>query len=295
VTAIPPGARKVRQQGSTFYVLGEERAWLRDVYHLFLRLPWLGTFGVIAAAFLLADVAFAGIYMLTGGVANSSGSFFDSFAFSVETMATIGYGQMFPAGHGATYVMVAESVCGLILTALATGIVFAKFSRPNTRVAFSKHVVFTQHDGKRTMIFRVGNRRNNVIIEAQLHVVCVMTTMTQEGNVFYKAYDLKLARDRQVGMTRGWTVLHVVDENSPLYGLDNVEALKKYEVEVYVSLAGVDDVTMQQVNTVFQYTDMDCFKPDHHFADQVIPLDGGAFLTDITQFDVVIPDTVPAP
>lgn len=295
MTTVPPGARKRRQQGSTFWVLGEERAILRDAYHLFLRLPWIGTFAVIAATFLFADVIYALIFMATGGVTNSTGTFFDSFAFSVETMATIGYGQMYPSGHGATIVMVAESVTGLILTALATGIVFAKFSRPTTRVAFSKHIVFTQHEGKRTMIFRVGNRRNNVIIEAQLHVVCVMTTMTQEGSVFYKAYDLKLIRDRQVGMTRGWTVMHIIDENSPLFGVDNEAMLERYEVEIYVSLVGVDDITMQQVNTVQTYADLHCFKPDHHFADQVIPLDNGEFLTDLRQFDTVIPDTVAAP
>lgn len=295
MTAIPPGARRVRQQGSTFYVLGEQRAILRDVYHMFLRLPWLGTFAVIAATFLLADVVFAGIYMCTGGVVNSSGSFFDSFAFSVETMATIGYGQMYPAGHGATVVMVAESVVGLILTALATGIVFAKFSRPTTRVAFSNKIVFTEHDGERMMLFRVGNRRNNVIIEAQLHVVCVMTTTTKEGKVFYKAHDLELVRDRQVGMTRGWLVMHRIDEKSPLYGNDNLDALRRLEVEIYVSLAGVDDVTMQQVNTVHTYTEMSSFAPNHHFADVVIPLDDGTFLTDITKFDEVIPDTVRAP
>ena len=290
MTAIPPGARRFQQQGTTFYVVGEQRAFFRDLYHLFLRLPWLGTFGVIGLMFLASNLMFAIPYWLGGGVTNASGSYFDAFSFSVQTMATIGYGQMYPSSPGATTVMIVESVYGLMLTALATGIIFAKFSRPTTRVAFSKNVVITQHEGKRTLIFRVGNRRNNVIIEATLHVIAVVTTTTQEGKTFYKAHDLKLVRDRQVGMTRGWTVLHVIDETSPFFALRDRAAVEKAEVEIHISLTGVDDVTMQQVNTVQSYTRASDFAFDHHFADVIVPLDNGEFMTDVGKFDTIIPD-----
>ena len=288
---VPPGARRVTQQGSSFYVVGEQRALLRDAYHTFLRMPWAVSLGAIALGFFVANLLFAAIYMIVGGVGGADGSFVDALSFSVQTMATIGYGVMHPASGGATAVMIVESMVGMIVTALATGLVFAKFSRPTTRVAFSKNVVFTQHDGKRTMIFRVGNRRGNVIIEAQLHVVAIVTMVTAEGETFYKAHDLKLVRHRQVGMTRGWTVMHVIDETSPLFGLDQA-GLAKAELEIYIALTGIDDITMQTVHSMNQYTDAH-IKFGYRFADTLKPLPDGRFLLDLRNFDAVVPDTTP--
>ena len=294
MAAIPPGARKVTQQGSTFYVVGEDRALLRDAYHTFLKVSWPLSFAAIAVGFFLANLVFALIYLVVGGVGGADGGFVDALSFSVQTMATIGYGVMHPASGGATAVMIAESMVGIIVTALATGLVFAKFSRPTTRVAFSRYAVITQHDGKRSLIFRVGNRRGNVIVEAKLHVVIVLTTITAEGNTFYKAVDLKLVRDRQVGMTRGWTVMHVIDETSPLHGMTTAEDLAKAEVEMYIALTGTDDTTMQQVHTIHSYPDPTDFKLGHHFVDQLAPLDNGVFLLDMGKFDAIERDSVRA-
>ncbi len=289
----PPGARRVTQQGSTFYVIGDERPWLRDAYHSFLKMPWALSFLTIAIGFFIVNLGFALVYLYVGGVGGADGTFFDALSFSVQTLATIGYGVMHPESHGATTVMIVESMVGIIVTALATGLVFAKFSRPTTRVAFSKYVVITRHEGKRTLIFRVGNRRGNVIVEATLHVVVVVTAVTAEGTTFYRAYDLKLVRDRQVGMTRGWTVMHVIDESSPLFGIDTKEGLAKAELEMYIALTGIDDTTVQQIHTVHYYTDPAHFAIDHHFADTLIPLDNGEFMVDVSKFDVIVPDDNP--
>ena len=295
----PPGARKVSQQGSTFYVIGDERHPIRDAYHTFLKASWAVSIASIAAAFFAANLLFAGVYLLVGGVGGAhENSFFDMLSFSVQTMGTVGYGVMHPDSHGANIVMIVESMVGIIVTALATGLVFAKFSRPTTRVAFSKTAVITQFEGKRTLIFRVGNRRGNVIIEAKLHVVVVVTAQTAEGELFYKAHDLKLVRDRQVGMTRGWTVLHVIDETSPLFAIDTPDALQAAEVEIYISLTGTDDISMQQVHTVHHYVDGELLC-GHRFVDQLMPLPNGEFLLDLRNFHVTVPDdktrSAPAP
>jgi inward rectifier potassium channel len=176
----------------------------------------------------------------------------------------------------------------LVLTALATGLVFSKFARPTTRVAFSQFAVITQHEGNRTLVFRTGNRRSNVIVEATIHVVAVFTTITAEGKTFYKAVDLPMVRDRQVGMTRGWTLMHVINEASPLYGAD-ARRLQQLELELYIALTGIDDVSMQTVHAVHKYAD-DQIRVDHHFEDTVLPLDNGDFVVDMTKFDVVVPD-----
>jgi inward rectifier potassium channel len=291
VRDLPATARRVHQQGSTFYVIGDDRARLRDAYHLFLRMPWWASLGLIAAGFMAVNVVFAAAFYVVGGVKGSDGTYFDALSFSVQTLATIGYGAMYPKSVGAEITMIVESIVSLVLTALATGLVFTKFARPTTRVAFSTRAVVTQHDGKRTLMFRAGNRRSNVIVEATIHVVAVLTTITAEGKTFYKAVDLPLVRDRQVGMTRGWTLMHIVNEASPLFEADAAK-LKQLELELYIALTGIDDVTMQSINAVHKYVD-DEIHVDHHFADTLIPLDNGAFVVDMTKFDVVVPDPQP--
>lgn len=288
---VPRGARKVHQQGSTFYVVGEVRRPLRDSYHWFLKAPWAASLGVIALAFLLANVGFAALFVAIGGVEGSRGSFADSLSFSVETMATIGYGGMHPVAAPAHAAVIAEAIFGIVFTALVTGLVFAKFSRPTARIGFSAAAVITRHEGQPTLMFRVGNQRRNMIVEAQVHVVAVMTTVTLEGETFYKAIDLPLVRDRQVGMTRGWTVMHVIDERSPLRGLD-AAGLARAEVELNISVIGIDDITMQSIHTLYQYVDKD-IHIGHRFEDTMQPLPDGAYLVDLRKFDRIVPDTTP--
>ncbi len=290
-SALPAGARKVNQQGSTFYIVGDERQILRDAYHTFLHLPWSGALALIAVAFFAFNLVFALVYVEIGGIAGADGSFTDALSFSVQTMATIGYGVMHPASNPANGAMIIESMFGIIFTALATGLVFAKFSRPTTRISYSKNIVITQFEGRRTMMLRIGNRRSNTIVEAQLHMVAIVTTKTLEGETFYKAHDLELVRDRQVGMTRGWTVMHVIDETSPLFGLDEA-GLKKAELELHIAMTGIDDITMQSIHSVHSYDDSH-IHDGYRFADTLVPLPDGTFLVDLRNFDAVVPDTTP--
>jgi inward rectifier potassium channel len=290
-SAVPAGARKVRQQGNTFYVIGDERQLLRDAYHTFLNLPWSAALALIAIAFFAFNLAFALVYVEIGGIQGADGSFTDALSFSVQTMATIGYGVMHPVSNPANGAMIIESMFGIIFTALATGLVFAKFSRPTTRISFSRDVVITSFEGKRTMMFRIGNRRSNVIVEAQLHVTAILTTITAEGETFYKATDLRLVRDRQVSMTRGWTVMHVIDEGSPFYGMTEVD-LAKAEAEIYIALTGIDSVTTQTVHSIYQYADTN-IRFGYRFEDTLQALPDGKYLVDLRNFDVVVPDTTP--
>ncbi len=288
---VPAGARKVRQQGNTFYVLGDERQVLRDAYHTFLNLPWSAALALIAIAFFVFNLAFALVYMEIGGVQGADGSFADALSFSVQTMATVGYGVLHPASNPANGAMIVESMFGIIFTALTTGLVFAKFSRPNTRISFSQNVVITNFEGKRTLMLRIGNRRSNVIVEATLHVTAILTTVTAEGETFYKATDLQLVRDRQVGMTRGWTVMHVIDEASPFYAMSAAD-LAKAEVEINIALTGIDSITMQTVHSIHHYADTN-IKFGYRFEDTLQPLPDGKFLLDLRNFDVIVPDTTP--
>jgi inward rectifier potassium channel len=285
----PAGARRFPQpQGFSFWVVGNPRAVLRDAYHTFLQMRWSLSLALISLGLLLANVVFALAFHVTGGVAGTDGSYFDMFVFSMETMATIGYGVMNPVSSAAHIVMIVEAIFGIIVVALATGLVFTKFSRATARMAFSRYAVITVHDGKNTLMFRCGNRRSNVIVQAQLHVTCSMARPTAEGRPFYRIIDLPLVRDRMSGLRRGWTVMHVIDEASPLYGLE-AAALEAADLEIEISLTGLDDIMMQTVHSSHLYTFSDV-RFGHRLADTISPLANGDLVLDLTKFDVIEPD-----
>jgi inward rectifier potassium channel len=285
----PPGARRYPQpQGFAFWIVGDQRARLRDAYHTFLRMRWSASLALISIGLLIANLVFATAFYITGGVAGTDGTFVDMFSYSMETLATIGYGVMNPVSPAAHAVMIVEAIFGIIVVALATGLVFTKFSRATARMAFSRFVVITKHDGKQTLMFRCGNMRSNVIVQAQLHVTCSLSRPTAEGRPFYRILDLPLVRDRMSGLRRGWTIMHVIDEASPLYGLD-AAGLEKGDLEIEISLTGLDDVTMQTVHSSHLYTFHDV-RFGHRLADTMSPLANGDLVLDLTKFDVIEPD-----
>ena len=290
---LPKGARGVRQpQGYTIWTVGDERAVLRDYFHRFLRTSWPRAIAWIAAGFLAVNLVFAAVYVAVDGVEGArAGSYWDAFVFSVQTLGTIGYGVMHPYSTAANVVVISESITGIIVIAIVTGLVFTKFARATARLAFTTDMVITSHEGKPTLLFRLGNRRANVIVEARLTAILSLTRLTPEGETFYKLHDLKLVRDRMAGMRRGWVAMHVIDETSPLHGMD-AAALAKAEAEVEISLTGLDDVTMQTVHSIHVYSD-EHIKFGRRFADTLRALPSGDVVLDLTQFDVTVPDDVP--
>lgn len=236
-------------------VIGAPRTTLRDFYYLFLRVRWSGAIAAIVIAYLALNAVFAAAYLMTGGIANAiPGSFFDAFCFSVQTMGTIGYGEMYPKSRIANLVMITESVTSLIITALATGLVFAKFSRSTARVAFSRAAVIGPMNGVPTLMLRVGNERGNQILEATIRLSLFRTEVTKEGTTFYRIYDMRLARERSPAVARSWTILHPIASDSPLFGA-TPESLKRDEVEILASLVGTDDTSLQPVHARKRYLD----------------------------------------
>jgi inward rectifier potassium channel len=269
-------------------VIGAPRQTLRDVYHLFLRARWPVALSAIVGVWLLINAAFAGLYLAIGGVTGAQPrSFWDAFCFSVQTMGTIGYGSMYPTSVAANVVMVAESVTSLVVTAVATGLVFAKFSRSTARVAFSRHAVIGPMEGVPTLMVRVGNERANNILEATIRMVYLRTERLREGTTFYRMLDLKLSRERSPAVARSWTVLHPIDEDSPLFGL-TPEELARQEGEILVTLVGTDDTSLQPVHARRRYLDREIVWGARH-AD-VLSEDGdGNLLLDIRKFHDIEP------
>jgi inward rectifier potassium channel len=247
--------RRFVQPGATygFQVMGGEPAPLRDFYHALLQRPWWVTFAVIAGVFLLINAIFAVAFLIVGGIDHARpGSFADAFYFSVQTFGTIGYGALAPRSPGANALVVVESIVSLTLTALATGLMFAKFSRSTARMIFTKEVVICPMNGVPTLMFRMGNQRGNQIVGTQIRVALGRTERTAEGETFYRTLDLKLQRDHLLTLSRSWSVLHTIDEKSPLFG-ETPESFLEKEVELQVLVVGLDDTLMQTVHASYRY------------------------------------------
>ncbi len=265
-------------------VRNAQRETWRDSYHFFLRASWPAALSSIVVLWFGINAIFALVYLLVGGVANvRARSFWDAFCFSVQTMGTIGYGSMWPTSVAANAVMIFESVTSLVITAVATGLIFSKFSKTTGRVAFSKHAVIGPMNGVPTLMIRVGNERRNSILEASIRVSLVRTERLKEGPIFYRLVDLKLERDRSQAVARSWTVLHVVDATSPFFGITPGD-LERDEGELLASLVGTDDTSLQPVHARRRYTADEILWGARH-ADVLTEDEAGNLVMDVRRFN----------
>jgi inward rectifier potassium channel len=268
-------------------VIGAPRTTLRDFYYLFLRVRWSVALTAIVGAYLAINALFAVGYMASGGIAGARpGSFFDALCFSVQTLGTVGYGAMYPTSGAANLIVIAESVTSLVVTAVATGLVFAKFSRSSARVAFASHPVIGPMDGVPMLMLRIGNERGNQILEATIRVSLVRTERLREGTTFYRMYDLRLARERSPAMSRSWTVLHPIVDDSPLSGA-TPESLERDEVEFLVTVVGIDDTSLQPVHARKRYMASEIVWGARH-ADILGEDDRGTLVLDLTKFHEIV-------
>jgi len=266
-------------------ILGDARASLHDLYHALLARPWPVTLAVIAVGALALNLVFAVAYWRLGGVANAHG-FLDCFYFSVQTSGTIGYGGMVPVGRAANTLVVVESVASLLVTALATGLVFAKFSRSTARIRFATRPTISTFDGQPALRLRIGNLRGNSIVEAQVRMTYSRTHHTREGERFYPQVDLALVRSHVPALSRAWEIMHVIDANSPLHGA-TAASLAAVEAELLVSVTGVDETTAQTVHARTSYDHSDVVwggRPADLLSEEP-----GMFVIDLRRFDEVTP------
>lgn len=211
-------------------------------------MPWWSALLTLTVLYMSANVLFALGYQLIGGISNARpGSFEDAFYFSVETMATIGYGAMSPTTRGANVLMVVQSVVGLMGTALITGLIFVRFSQTRGRILFSRCCCISPVDGVPTLMVRLGNERSNLIFDAEMRLTLSRTQTTLEGRTIFRSVDLKLVRERAPNLSRAWNVMHRVDHDSPLFG-ETPETLAAQEAEVSIAVAGIDDTSLQLVH-----------------------------------------------
>jgi inward rectifier potassium channel len=230
----------------------------RDPYHLLLTLPWLGFLSTIALVYVFVSACFAGLYLLEpNSIANARPhSFVDAFFFSVQTLATIGYGVMNPQTVYANIVVTIEAMSGLIGIAVMTGLAFARFSRPTARVLFSQPMIVMPYNQVPTLMFRTANQRKNQILEAQVQVYLMRDEVSLEGQTMRRFYDLKLLRRQTPTFTLSWTIMHPIDRDSPLYEI-TPELLLQTRTTIVVSISGMDETVMQSIHARHTYTPQD--------------------------------------
>lgn len=269
--------------------LGVWYTYWRDPYHLLLTIPWLGFLLVLVGGYLVINVLFALAFLVGGNcIANAiPGSFWDAFFFSVQTLGAIGYGAMHPTTPYANFVVTVEAFTSILSVALITGLAFARFSRPTTRVLFSHVAVITPYNGVPTLMFRTANQRRNQILEAEINLYFLQDEISTEGDSMRHLYNLTLLRPRTPSFTLTWTVMHPIDEASPLYGA-TAESLEQTKATLIVTLTGIDDTVAQALHARHTYGAVDILW-DHKFIDLFHQTPDGHRYIDYTHFHDVTP------
>ncbi len=238
-----------------------------DLYLSFLTARWSTLVLVVALGYGGLNLLFAELYLLGGDVIQNArpGNFEDAFFFSVQTMATVGYGSLHPRGLYANCLAAIESFQGLLGFAMASALMFAKFSRPTAKMLFSKVMVVGMRNGKRCLMFRIANTRDSQLMDAQLSVVLIRASTTLEGENYRQFLDVPLQRSRSPFFAMTWTGVHAIDEKSPLYG-DTAETLERDDAYFFITIIGIEGAFSETVHLRNQYTWRDLHW-NHQFVD----------------------------
>jgi inward rectifier potassium channel len=233
---------------------GMPREGWRDAYHLMLTMPTSAFMGVMATAYLSINLLFAGLYSLdpTGVSQARPGHFLDVFFFSVQTLGSLGYGVMSPRSLYANIVVTCEVFIGLFNLGIATGLLFARVSRPTARIMFSDVAVVTPLNGEPTLMLRAANRRRNMVLEAEVSLTLVHDEVTKEGDVLRRFDPLIPVRRRTPLFFLTWQIMHRIGPESPLHG-ETAETLAARNAEILVIIRGLDETFVADIHARSSY------------------------------------------
>jgi len=276
---------KVQAGHREFIKLNARRFDWRDIYHLVLTLTWPQFAGMILGIYLCINLAFASLYLLGGNCVAElvPGSFTDHFFFSVETLATVGYGHAYPATLYGHCVATLEILVGLFGLAVLTGLIFVRFSRPTARIKFSNVAVIAPFDGVPTLMVRLANLRHNAMVEADFRLLLMRSELTKEGDDVRRFYPLRLQFDHLISFPAALTVRHVIDETSPLHGL-TAQDLKLTDSRMLASIVCTDPVIQARVQTQTEYL-YEQIAWNRQFAEIFVEDEGGRYTVDYSKFD----------
>jgi inward rectifier potassium channel len=255
------------------------RDW-RDTYHWILSLTWPRFAAFLLLVYCLLNLIFATAYVIGGPCIGemTPGSYPQAFFFSVETLATVGYGHMYPATVYGHLVTTLEIIVGMVWVAVITGLIFVRFSRPTARILFSESLVLGNFDGTPALMFRVANLRHTSMVQAEFQLTYSRDQIVQEGDAIRHFYPLKVTPDRMIRFPAALTIRHRIDENSPLYGLTPTD-LKEGDAFFLASAVSVETVMAASVQSQKDYSWED-IRFGEKFVDVYRELGGGALEVD---------------
>jgi len=255
------GGRFINRDG-TFNVRREGVPFLNrfSIYHSMLSMSRWKFIGLLVLFYFWINLVYSLVYMAVGldglqGVVAATmwGRWKEAFFFSTETFTTVGYGRVNPVGDGANLVAAIEAMSGWLSFALATGLIFGRFARPKSFLVFSDLALISPFKGKTALMFRFAPYKDNhTLTDVQIRVNIGLKVM-QDGNAEYRYYDLNLERTKVESLPMNWTVVHPIDEQSPLLGF-TPEDMEASDVELYVLIRGFDDVYSNLVQQRTSYT-----------------------------------------
>jgi inward rectifier potassium channel len=245
----PRARRRWGQQKSTLVNLGNYSLRKRgvsrydwaDPYGLAVSLTWPQFLALLSTVYLAVNVLFAFLYFAVPGVVANArpGAFSDDFFFSFETLATVGYGEMYPVTYYGHIVACVEIMCGIAFTAILTGLTFVRFSKPRPKYVFADNPVVAMHNGVPTLMLRIGNGGASVLADAKAKISILLAEQSAEGTRFRRAHELRLARSVIPVFPLSWTLMHEIDKASPLFGLD-ADGFEKADARLFISFEARD-------------------------------------------------------
>lgn len=264
-----------------------------SIYHSMITMGWIQFYAVIAAGYLAVNVLFATAFYLCGpgalvisSTSFSSSRFVECFFFSVQTFTTIGYGRVSPVGIPANVLVSVEALIGLLGFAFATGLSFARFSRPNAKIIFSKNAIIAPYRGIQALEFRIINARSSQIIEVEVKVFLSRLERTDSRTV-RRFHELPLERQRVSFFPLNWTVVHPIDDASPLAGCTH-DSLIASEAEFLILFNGIEETFEQQVHTRTSYKANEVMV-GARFADMYVTTPDGALGVDVNRLHKIEP------
>jgi inward rectifier potassium channel len=279
-----PKARVVRLGGREVIAEGLYLNFWADISHRCMTASWPAFISGAALVFIAFNAVFASFYWIANQPISNvpGGAYIDYLYFSIETLSTAGYGDMHPQTHYGHFIAAVELFTGIFSMSLMTGLIFARFSRPNARLLFAEHPVISSHEGKPTLMVRLANERHNIIGNATAKLWLLENVVSAEGQSLRRFYELPLVRSDHPALALSWTLYHVLDEESPLYGR-NADDLDASNVSLVVVVSGYDVVAAQTVHARKSYDHSD-IRFGHRYADILSISDDGRLRIDYGKF-----------
>jgi inward rectifier potassium channel len=255
-----------------------------DISHRCLTASWPSFIGGAALVFIAFNAVFAFFYWIGNQPISNvpGGAYIDYLYFSIETLSTAGYGDMHPDTHYGHFIATVELFTGIFSMSLMTGLIFARFSRPNARLLFAEHPVISNNEGRPNLMVRFANERNAVISNATARLWLFKNIVSLEGVSFRRFYELSLERSEHPALALSWTLYHVIDEQSPLFEL-NADDLDAATVSLAVVVSGYDVVAAQTVHARKTYEHSD-IRFGHRYADILGTSEDGRLRIDYGRF-----------